>query len=399
MKAAALVLTAVFREVAAGLPYAIGLQLVTDEEVGGADGTGHQLAQGVRAGFVVIGEQSALRVVTESKGICHARLSTTGRAAHAAYPWLGSNALGTLTAAIDRLLARYPVPPAEEWTTTVNVARIETPNHAYNQVPAAAEAWLDIRFPPTDPDFAARTVPEVTAYLGQITGSEVTVDALGRPHHADPDGPGVVTLRKAIRATGHPGELLRKHGAADARYYHALGIDAVIFGPGGDGQHGPAEYVDLTTLRRFCEDNIESRFERVTGVSNCNVVGGREEEMQVVVEPDLLANSGLTYEAVRVALDLGADVNAVDNNGETAMHSAAYKNLPQVVKFLAARGAKVELWNRNDKFGWTPLAIAVGYRFGNFKPAPETEAAIREVMIAAGVTPPKTVVAKTQQIY
>jgi len=104
-------------------------------------------------------------------------------------------------------------------------------------------------------------------------------------------------------------------------------------------------------------------------------------------------------EAVRVALDLGADVNAVDNNGETAMHSAAYKNLPQVVKFLAARGARVELWNRNDKFGWTPLAIAVGYRFGNFKPAPETEAAIREVMIAAGVTPPKTVVAKTQQIY
>jgi hypothetical protein len=45
------------------------------------------------------------------------------------------------------------------------------------------------------------------------------------------------------------------------------------------------------------------------------------------------------------------------------------------------------------------LAIAVGYRFGNFKPSPETEAAVREVMIASGVTPPKTVVAKTQQIY
>ncbi len=104
-------------------------------------------------------------------------------------------------------------------------------------------------------------------------------------------------------------------------------------------------------------------------------------------------------EAVQVALDLGADVNAVDNNGETAMHAAAYKNLPKVVKFLAAKGARIELWNRTDKFGWTPLAIAVGYRFGNFKPSPETEAAVREVMIAAGVTPPKTVVAKTQQIY
>jgi len=104
-------------------------------------------------------------------------------------------------------------------------------------------------------------------------------------------------------------------------------------------------------------------------------------------------------EAVQVALDLGADINAVDNNGETAMHAAAYKNLPKVVKFLAAKGARIELWNRNDKFGWTPLAIAVGYRFGNFKPSAETEAAIREVMIAAGITPPKTINAKTQQVY
>jgi uncharacterized protein len=104
-------------------------------------------------------------------------------------------------------------------------------------------------------------------------------------------------------------------------------------------------------------------------------------------------------EAVQVALDLGNDINAVDNNGETAMHAAAYKNLPKVVKFLAAKGAKIDVWNRNDKFGWTPLAIAVGYRFGNFKPSPETEVALREVMIAAGVTPPKVVVAKTQQIY
>ena len=104
-------------------------------------------------------------------------------------------------------------------------------------------------------------------------------------------------------------------------------------------------------------------------------------------------------EAVQVALELGADINAVDNNGETAMHAAAYKNLPKVVKFLAARGAKIDVWNREDKFGWTPLAIAIGYRFGNFKPSADTEAALREVMIAAGVTPPKTVVAKTQQIY
>jgi uncharacterized protein len=93
-------------------------------------------------------------------------------------------------------------------------------------------------------------------------------------------------------------------------------------------------------------------------------------------------------EAMQVALDHGDDINAVDINGETAMHGAAYKNLPAAVKFLAAKGAKIEIWNQRNKFGWTPLTIARGYRFGNFKPSPVTVAAIEQVMLAAGVTPP-----------
>ena len=93
-------------------------------------------------------------------------------------------------------------------------------------------------------------------------------------------------------------------------------------------------------------------------------------------------------EAVQVALELGADVNAVDDKGETAMHGAAYKNLPKVVQFLADKGAKIEIWNRKNKYGWTPLSIARGYRVGNFKPSPVTVAALHRVMIAAGVSPP-----------
>ena len=93
-------------------------------------------------------------------------------------------------------------------------------------------------------------------------------------------------------------------------------------------------------------------------------------------------------EAVKLLLDLGSDVNAVDANGETAMHGAAYKSLPKVVRLLADRGARVEVWDRKDKYGWTPLAIAEGHRPGNFKPSPETIAALRRAMLASGVTPP-----------
>ena len=44
-------------------------------------------------------------------------------------------------------------------------------------------------------------------------------------------------------------------------------------------------------------------------------------------------------EAVKMLLDLGADINAVDSNGDTAMHGAAYGAYPTVVKLLAERGA------------------------------------------------------------
>ncbi len=251
MKLATLVLTDVFRELAREVPYPLGLQLVTDEEVGGFHGTAHQIAEGVEADFVVIGEQSALRVVNESKGILQIRLHATGRTAHAAYLWNGDNALLTLHAAIGRLLERYPLPAAEEWVTTVNVARIETPNTAVNQVPGEATAWLDIRFPPQDSELTGKTAAELTAYLESLCGVRVTIDNLGAPHWADPHASDVALLRAAARDAGFSGDLLRKHGAADGRFYYAAGTNAVIFGPGGDGLHGPEEYADLATVAPY----------------------------------------------------------------------------------------------------------------------------------------------------
>lgn len=84
-----------------------------------------------------------------------------------------------------------------------------------------------------------------------------------------------------------------------------------------------------------------------------------------------------------------ANVNTVDKRGETAMHGAAYKNIPAVVFYLAKQGADIKIWNKNNKLNRTPLLIAEGYRPGNFKPSFETVEAIIKVMLAEGVEPPK----------
>jgi ankyrin repeat protein len=96
------------------------------------------------------------------------------------------------------------------------------------------------------------------------------------------------------------------------------------------------------------------------------------------------------FEVVEIFLKLGADVNTVNKYGENAMHGAAYRNHPKVFQLLADKGGKIDVWNRPNKGGFTPLVIAEGHRPGlNFRPSPPTVAAFHRVMLAAGVTPPK----------
>ena len=101
-------------------------------------------------------------------------------------------------------------------------------------------------------------------------------------------------------------------------------------------------------------------------------------------------------EAVKLALELGNDPNVVDKNGNTAMHGAAFKQLPEVVKLLAEKGADVSVWNTKNVSGWTPLRIAVGVHRGmNFRFHVPTADALKDIMVRAGVSTevePETIV-------
>jgi uncharacterized protein len=143
---------------------------------------------------------------------------------------------------------------------------------------------------------------------------------------------------------------------------------------------------DLPYMKLLLElraDASIANVERCTPlIAACGIHVGSDQATEVAgEEPEVL-------EAAKLLLKLGADVNAVDANGETAMHGAALKNLPKVVQFLADNGAKIEVWNHKNKFGSTPLMIAQGYRPGNFKPSFETVDALQKVMLANGAVLP-----------
>jgi ankyrin repeat protein len=62
-------------------------------------------------------------------------------------------------------------------------------------------------------------------------------------------------------------------------------------------------------------------------------------------------------DAVKVALEMGNDVNAVNDNGRTALYGAATSGGNAIAQFLVDQGAKV---NVKDKFGMTPWNLASG---------------------------------------
>ena len=93
-------------------------------------------------------------------------------------------------------------------------------------------------------------------------------------------------------------------------------------------------------------------------------------------------------EAVNMLLDLGADINAVNNDGETVMHGAAHNIYPRVVKRLAERGADPKIWSKPNKYGRTPLFIAEGFVNPGGLPRPDapTLEAVTTLMRAAGLS-------------
>jgi ankyrin repeat protein len=79
------------------------------------------------------------------------------------------------------------------------------------------------------------------------------------------------------------------------------------------------------------------------------------------------------------AEELGMDVNAVNSMGLTAMHGAANRGSDDIIRYLAAKGARLDV---KDKEGRTPLTWAGGVFLATHpaKPKPSSMALIRELM-------------------
>lgn len=135
----------------------------------------------------------------------------------------------------------------------------------------------------------------------------------------------------------------------------------------------------MRTLIKLGADPLIPARDGSTTLMAATGIGRKMEDLSAGTESEILA-------AAKYLLELGVDIDAVNKTGETAMHGAAYKNLPKVVSFLDGH-ADVKVWHQRNRRGSTPYLIAAGYRPGNFKPSLETMIAIKEALAGHGVKP------------
>jgi ankyrin repeat protein len=135
-----------------------------------------------------------------------------------------------------------------------------------------------------------------------------------RDFHFDPELVGATPLWLAARFS-EPSvmRLLVKHGADPLFVHHG---DHVALGRGGDA--------------------FEQRTQVTTALMAATGMGGGTAWVQL----DRGEREALTLEAVKLAAELGVDVNASNTDGRTALDAAKALKYDTVVKFLVEKGAR-----------------------------------------------------------
>lgn len=280
--AAAMVLARVLQELGALLPGTWEVMLVPDEETGGEHGTKWLVDHGlVRPDAVIVGEGAGRHYGVANKGSLGVDLRIKGRSAHAARPFEGDNAVERLAAVLSRLHeleAWEPELPAEVeeiielsrpfheetarkrnvpvdryvWSlghTTVNVGVLHG-GVKRNVVADAAEAELDLRYPPGVSGAAVRTRLEKLLSELAVPGMTMEVVFDFEPFYQGV-GAEIVQVSKAalrnLEICADPCPVF-KGSFNDCRHLQRAGIPSVVLGHDGSGGHVPNEHCSVEEL-------------------------------------------------------------------------------------------------------------------------------------------------------
>jgi Ankyrin repeats (3 copies) len=172
-------------------------------------------------------------------------------------------------------------------------------------------------------------------------------------------------------------------------------------------------------MRLLAEHGADPRLTNVLGITSLMVAAGLDYWEGESAGPYTGVSEAERLEAVKLALELGNDVNAAAHFGDykmegspeylllyyplnmaeladtvpgdprwadcTALHAAVVSGQASIVQFLVDHGAKLDAKTRS---GWTPLMVAGGVFFANAKKEfPAAAEILKKALAAQGRTP------------
>ena len=181
-------------------------------------------------------------------------------------------------------------------------------------------------------------------------------------------------------------KLLLAHGAdPNTRTQRTPGFGIRVKGHLGNISGGTAFLIaaranDVAVMRELLAHGADPLIPTSNGTTPLMMAAGVGHEPGITrsMESEALA-------AVYLCAELGADVKAVNEAGDTALHGAAWRErADSIVQFLADRGADLDARNNRE---WTALVIAEGIHTGGNYIRSETTAALLRTLGAAPSPP------------
>ena len=186
------------------------------------------------------------------------------------------------------------------------------------------------------------------------------------------------------------GDLLGATPLWIAAYSANARVKDIRFGrPEGTGAvEGAASRASAEILRMLLGAGADPRMTTDDGTTPLMVAAGLGRSTYTPREPRGARSPG-AERAVEILIEAGADVNAVNEAGFTALHGAAFRGLNEVLEYLVAQGADIDA---RDFRGRTAYRMAEGSKQSfQFQSWPETAAFIKRLGANARLGIPGTV--------
>jgi len=291
----------------------------------------------------------------------------------------------------DGIVARQMVLPRGRWTPLMYAAR----QNAIDAARALAEAGADLNL--TDPDGTTALVFAIIN--GHFDLARMLVEKGANPNVADSQGMAAlyaaVDMSTLDETVGRPNA--KPHARIDAaelvRIMLARGADPNLtlkapvlerihndgdtnLGDGATPLMRAAKDADVTVMRLLlgagADVNARTKVGKTPLMFAASRLGGFRGTPNRGTEQDALS-------AIALCLELGAMIDATDQNGQTALHLSVAQAEDSIVRLLADKGANLQA---RDAQGRTPLDLATAGGRGGRAPANQRKASLLQELLS-----------------